>query len=213
MSLNAHIEHTLLRANASPQEIDVLCDEAIEHGFAGVCVNPAFVPRAVQRVGGRCRVVSVVGFPLGAGSLASDVAEARWLVDQGVDELDLVVPISAACAGDFGEVKRRVVAVREIASDVTLKVILETGYFAHDALLRLAQEVLQARPDYLKTSTGFGPAGALVEEVEALKALCGNRALVKASGGIRTAAHAQALLAAGASRLGTSSGVAIVRTA
>jgi deoxyribose-phosphate aldolase len=209
--LKAHIEHTLLRANASPQEIDVLCDEALEQGFVGVCVNPAFVPRVVQRIGGRCRVVSVVGFPLGAGSEASDVAEARWLVDQGADELDLVVPISSACSGAFDDVQRRVVAVRTVASSVTLKVILETGYFAHDALLRLAQEVLAAGPNYLKTSTGFGPKGALVEEVEALKALCGDRALVKASGGIKTAAQAKVLLAAGASRLGTSSGVAIAR--
>ncbi len=211
MSLHAHIEHTLLRANATPEEIDALCDEALAHAFVGVCVNPTFVPRAVARVDGRVRVVSVVGFPLGAGSEASDVAEAEWLLKQGAQEVDMVVPISAACAGQWSEVRGRVLAVRAATQGATLKVILETGYFSPPSLERLAHEVLAAEPDYLKTSTGFGPKGAEVGEVAALREWCGERAKVKASGGIRTAAEARALLDAGAERLGTSRGVAIVQ--
>ena len=205
------IEHTLLKADATPHAIEALCDEALQFGFAGVCVNPAYVPLARARLVERSRVVSVVGFPLGASSEAADVCETKWLVSHGVDEIDMVVPVGLALAGRLDQVTARVRAVREAASGVVLKVILETGYFDSEPLRRLAAAALEAAPDYLKTSSGYGPRGATVEDVELLVSVGDGHTRVKASGGIRTLDAARALLAAGASRLGTSSGASMAR--
>jgi len=204
------VEQTLLKADATEADVAALCDGALQHGFAGVCVNPLHVPFVARRVSGRVKVVSVVGFPLGAGSEVSDVAEARWLVDDGADEIDMVVPIGLAKAEQWAAVRGRVAAVRDVTRGRVLKVILETGYFDRSALSRLANVVLEVGVDYLKTSTGFGPRGASVADVQLLREVASGSALVKASGGIRDLETARAMLAAGASRLGTSAGAAIV---
>lgn len=211
MSLALSIEHTVLRADATSADVDVLCTEALEYGFVGVCVNPIHVPRAARALGGSCLVVSVVGFPLGAGSEASDVAETAWLVSNGADEIDLVIPIGLARAAEWDAVTRRVRAVRVAAEGRPLKVILETGLFTPNELERVCAAVMEAEPAYLKTSTGFGPRGASVEDVQLLVRCSAGRAQVKASGGIRVLEDARALLAAGATRLGTSRGVELVR--
>lgn len=206
MDLARSIEQTRLAANTTEAQIDELCSQALEWGFGGVCVNPAFVPRVARAVDGRVRVVSVVGFPLGSGSEASDLAEATWLVENGADEIDMVVPLAAACAGDYRGVETRVAAVRRVVDQRVLKVILETCYFDPAQLTSLARSVLGAGPDYLKTSTGFGPGGATVADVRLLAQLGQGSCLVKASGGIRSLSTARQMLTAGASRLGTSSG-------
>jgi deoxyribose-phosphate aldolase len=187
-----------------------LCDEAVEYGFAGVCVAPIHVPQAVTRLAGRAAVVSVVGFPLGAGSEASDVAEAVWLVEHGASEIDMVIPIGFARAGLLELVTRRVKAVRAASRGAVLKVILETGYFEPLALSSVARAALEGEPDFLKTSTGFGPRGASVADIVTLRECGGRGVRIKASGGIRTLAGARELVAAGAIRLGTSSGVALI---
>jgi deoxyribose-phosphate aldolase len=204
------VEHTLLRPEATPDQVDRLCDEAVLHGFFGICVAPLYVARAARRLDGSAPVVvTVVGFPLGASVPAVTAAEAHRAAADGAAELDLVIPIGLALAGDLDAVRRTVAEVREAIPDRVLKVILETGHFAPAALRALARAVLAAGPDLLKTSTGFGPRGASVEDV-ALLAACGEgRVGVKASGGIRTLALARALVDAGATRLGTSSGPAI----
>jgi deoxyribose-phosphate aldolase len=210
VNIAASIEQTVLKADATPADVAALCDGAIEHGFVGVCVNPVYVPLAVSRVAGRSSVVSVVGFPLGAGSEHSDVAESSWLVDSGADEVDLVIPIGLAKAAQWGEVARRIAKVREATRGRVLKVILETGYFDTAQVTELARVALAEGVDYLKTSTGFGPRGASVADVQLLHQLAAETARVKASGGIRDLATARAMLDAGATRLGTSAGVNIL---
>lgn len=211
MELARHIEHTLLRADATASDVAKLCDEALAHGFVGVCVNPVHVPLVGARLSGGAVVVSVVGFPLGAGSARADLAEAEWLLSHGCQELDWVVPIGLARDGRWDEVAARTRALREATRGAVLKVILETGYFEPEALERLCGSVLEGAPDFLKTSTGFGPRGASVDDVLRLTRASGGQVSVKASGGIRTLEQARELLRAGASRLGTSSGVSLMR--
>ena len=209
--LNQIIEHTLLRANATAAEIEQLCVEAIVHRFHGVCVGPCHVARAHRVLtGSPVRVVSVASFPLGASTPTQAACEAAQSVAQGAAEIDLVIPIGEAVAGSLEAVVHSVATVRTAVPTATLKVILETGHFSPEQLERLAAAVLDAGPEFLKTSTGFGPRGATVDDVALLVRVVGDRAEVKAAGGIRTAAQASALHAAGATRLGTSSGVAIV---
>ena len=205
------IEHTLLTAAATPGEIAQLCREAAEHGFHGVCVNPILVPLAAgELLGASPCVVSVVAFPLGATVPAVAAAAARQAVADGATEIDMVIPVGLALVGDDAAVTRSVTAVREAIPGQTLKVILETGHFPAERIVALGRLAVAAGADFLKTSTGFGPRGATVEDVRLLVEAAEGRAGVKAAGGIRSAEAARALLEAGASRLGTSAGVAIV---
>ena len=213
MNLRAALEHTLLRADARPSDVDDLCRQVLEFELLGACVNPLFVPRAVGLLGGRARVISVVGFPLGANSEIADVVQARWLVEQGAHEIDMVIPVGLALAGELGAVTERVRAVRAVTREVILKVILETGYFEAEELKAVSLAVLEAEPDFLKTSTGMGPRGASVEDVRRLVEWAKGEAQVKASGGIRSLQAARAMLDAGATRIGTSSSVSIVQEA
>jgi deoxyribose-phosphate aldolase len=205
------IEHTLLRASATPADVERLAHEALAHGFAGVCIHPLYAARAKSLVrGSEVRVVCPVGFPLGA-SLPEVVAhEAERAVRDGADEIDMVIPLGLASAGELRAVTQAVATVRRAVPSHVLKAILETGLFEPSALEAVARAALRGGPDFLKTSTGFGPRGATVEDVKLLVAWASGQAKVKASGGIRTTRDAELLLAAGASRLGTSAGVAIV---
>jgi deoxyribose-phosphate aldolase len=205
------IEHTLLRQSATRADVACLCDEALQYGFHGVCVNPLFVADASARLrGSAVSVVSVVAFPLGASVVDVAVREAERAMADGASELDLVLPVGLALARQYAAVYRFTAAVREATRAATLKVILETGHFSPGQLGELVPYVLESGADFLKTSTGFGPRGASVEDVRLLLRLAAGRAQVKAAGGIRCASDARALLAAGASRIGTSRGVAIV---
>ncbi len=208
--LAGYIEHTLLRADATPAAVERLCDEAIEWGLLGVCVAPLHVARAAARLGSEGpRVVTVVGFPLGATVPEVMATEARRAVADGAAEIDMVIPIGLGLAGELDAVRAAVATVRAAVPERALKVILETGHFAPEPLRALAREVIAAQPDFLKTSTGFGPSGATVADVALLVECGGGRVGVKAAGGIRTAADARALVAAGATRIGTSNGAAI----
>ena len=211
LELAKYIDHTLLKPTATPPDIEQLCREADEHYFYAVCVNPAFVPVAKKALGASpVRVAAVIGFPLGANASQVKAAEAALAVAQGADELDMVIPVGLALAGDWQAVTADVRAVREAAPGAVLKVILETGYLSEEQIRRAAEAVLAGGADYLKTSTGFGPRGASLEDVRLLAEVAGGRAKVKAAGGIRSREDAWKMIEAGASRLGTSSGVALV---
>lgn len=204
------IEHTLLSPTARPAQIEQLCAAALDHGFAGVCVNPCYVALARRTLGSALCVVSVVSFPLGASDARTAAFEAEHARAAGADELDLVAPLWLAAAGEFSAAARFVGEVRRAVPDATLKVILETGCFEPGTVRELAGAALDAGADYLKTSTGFGPRGASVEDVRLLAEVARGRARIKASGGIRTYEQAAALVLAGAARIGTSRGVEIV---
>ena len=210
--LAGYIDHTLLKPEATPADIDRLVEEALDHYLYAVCVNPAFVPQVMAKKGDApLRVAAVVGFPLGANAPEIKAQEAALAVAQGADEIDMVIPIGRARAGDLAAVEAEVRAVRRAAPGAVLKVILETGFFTPEEIRALAEAAIKGGADFLKTSTGFGPRGATLEDVRLLREVAGDRAKVKASGGIRDKKTAWAMIEAGADRIGTSSGVKLVR--
>jgi deoxyribose-phosphate aldolase len=206
MRLARYVEHTLLRADATPADVERHCLEAVEHGLFAVCVSPVYVASARRWVGDAAGVVAVAGFPLGTSTSATKADEARRAVADGAKEVDMVMAIGLARSADWAAVRADVLAVRQAVPDAVLKVILETGYFDEAAIRRAAEAAVEAGADFLKTSTGFGPRGATVEDVHILLGVAAGRAQVKASGGIRTAAQARAMIEAGATRIGTSNG-------
>ena len=208
----ATIEHTLLKPEATRRDIETVCDEAVNHGFAAVCVMPVYVNLAKGRLAGKAvKVVTPIGFPLGAQSSAVKAYEARAAVAAGAAELDMVLQVGALKTGDYDAVRRDIAAVVEAAEGRPVKVILETALLSDAEIERACRLAEEAGARFVKTSTGFGPGGATVHHVALMRRIVGGRLGVKASGGIRTAEAALAMLEAGADRLGTSSGTAIVR--
>lgn len=208
----ARIDHTLLRPEATPDQIKQLCAEAREYGFAAVCVNPAYVPLAARILeGSRVKVCTVIGFPLGATSTLVKVVEARDALAGGAKELDMVLNLGALKAGDKGRVQEDIRAVVEAAHPwATVKVILETGLLTETEIALACRLASEAGADYVKTSTGFGPRGASLEDVRLMRREAAPGVKVKAAGGIRNWETAVAMLQAGADRLGTSASVQIV---
>ncbi len=202
------IDQTVLRPEATPQEIDELCERAAQSGFANVCVNPWHVPRCAALLKGcRVGVCTVVGFPLGANTTEVKRREAEKACDDGASELDMVMNIGQFLAGHQAGVAADIEAVVQAASGQALvKVILETGLLTDDQKVAACELVMSSGAAFVKTSTGFGPGGATVHDVALMRSTVGSSMGVKASGGIRTAAQALGLVGAGASRLGTSAG-------
>jgi deoxyribose-phosphate aldolase len=209
--LAPYIDHTLLRPDAVHRDIERLCEEAAHHSFATVCVNSAHVPLCTALLA-NCQVpvAATVGFPLGAASTHAKTAEAAKAVSEGAGELDMVCSISALKQGNRRVFVDEIRRVLEAADGGTLKVILETCLLEDHEKQRGAEWTRESGAAFVKTSTGFGSGGATLDDVRLLRAAVGPDFGVKASGGIRDAAAADAMIAAGASRLGTSSGVAIV---
>ncbi|EMT50754.1 MULTISPECIES: deoxyribose-phosphate aldolase [Brevibacillus] len=211
MKLNKYIDHTLLKPDATAAMIDKLCAEAREHDFASVCVNPYWVKRSAELLAGTdVKVCTVIGFPLGANSTAAKAAETRDAIANGATEVDMVLNIGALKSGDLEAVKQDVAAVKEACGDVLLKVILETGLLTEEEKVTACKLCVEAGADYVKTSTGFGPGGATVEDIALMRKTVGPEVGVKASGGVRDRAAALAMIEAGATRIGASSGIAIV---
>jgi deoxyribose-phosphate aldolase len=210
------IDHTLLKADVTHEHIVMLCAEARRFGFAAVCVNSYWVPLAFREVGDdRIAVCTVAGFPLGASSTAAKVAEAGEAVDNGAREIDMVINIGALRSGDSKAVKRDIEAVVEEChrGGAITKVILETALLTDsqkEAACRIAKD---AGAEYVKTSTGFGPSGATVHDVELMRRVVGPLMGVKASGGIRTLRDLEQMVEAGATRIGASASVQIVGAA
>ncbi|KIX84370.1 deoxyribose-phosphate aldolase [Thermus filiformis] len=212
MDLASFIDHTLLKPTATPSEILKAAQEAVQHRFFGLCIPPSYVPLAREALAGSpVRLVTVVGFPLGYQAKEVKALEAAWAHAQGAEEVDMVVHLGQAKSGGFAYVQEEVRAVRQAVPRATLKVILETGHFTPEELVPLAEAAIAGGADFLKTSTGFGPRGASLEDVRLLSEVARGRAQVKAAGGIRDPQTAWEMIRAGATRLGTSSGVALVQ--
>lgn len=207
------IDHTLLFPDATRGAIDRLCDEALRHRFAAVCVHGVHVARCAGRLAGSgIAVCSVVAFPLGACAPQVKAFEARAALEDGARELDMVLDIGALRSGDDELVTREIALVVEAARErgALVKVILETALLSHAEKIHACRLAENAGADYVKTSTGFGPGGATVEDVALLRSCVAPRMGVKAAGGVRTARLARALLAAGATRIGSSASVALI---
>jgi deoxyribose-phosphate aldolase len=210
--LAAYIDHTLLRPDTSQAQIEKLCAEAREHKFFSVCINGSWVAAARHFLNGSdVKVVSTVGFPLGA--MAGDVKrfEAETAVDDGAHEIDVVLNIARLKAGDDKYVFREICDVVEADDERTVKVILETCLLTDAEKIRACKLVVDSGAHFVKTSTGFSTAGATIADVKFLRETVGPKFGVKASGGIRDAQTALAMIEAGATRLGTSSGIAILK--
>ena len=211
--LGRFIDHTLLKPEATPADIDRLCDEALEYGFAAVCVNPAWVRRAAARLrGSQVQVASVVGFPLGANAPEIKAMEARRALRDGAREIDMVINVGALKAGDYDAVRddiRRVAdACREVGA--LCKVIIEAALLSDEEKIVASRLAQQAKAHFVKTSTGFGPGGAEVFDVGLMREAVGPGMGIKAAGGIKTAEQVQEMIEAGATRVGASAGVSIV---
>ncbi|MBN1551954.1 deoxyribose-phosphate aldolase [bacterium] len=209
--LGKYIDHTLLKPEATTEDIDKLCKEAIQYKFAAVCVNPVHVQRAVKNLDGSgIPVAAVVGFPLGAVTATIKAAETREAVLKGAREIDMVLNIGALKAGDYKLIYDEIKAVVEAAGTNPVKVILETSLLNADQKIAACVLSKAAGATFVKTSTGFGPGGATVEDVALMRRIVGPEMGVKASGGIRDEKTAQEMVSAGASRIGASASVAIV---
>lgn len=203
------VDHTLLRPEATAADILRLADQAAACHFGAVCVNGEWVSLAVERLAGQAvRTATVVGFPLGASGTAAKVAETRIAVSSGADEIDMVMSLGWALAGDWGQVRTEIAEVVAAAEGRLVKVILESAALSAAEIERGAEVAVAAGAGMVKTSTGFHPAGgATLDAVRLIRRAVGGRAGVKASGGVRTAEEARQMLLAGADRLGTSSAV------
>jgi deoxyribose-phosphate aldolase len=213
-TLAAVIDHTLLKPDATSDQVENLCDEAIRYRFACAMVNPIWVPAAVSVLSGTgIPVGAVIGFPLGASLVSALRQEAAAVICLGAREVDMVIPIGQLKSGHHHAVHHAIHAVADVAHrhGALLKVILETALLSVEEKLRAAEIAIQAGADFLKTSTGFASGGATPADVALLRGVAGARSGVKASGGIRSLADVRALLEAGATRIGASSSVAIVR--
>ncbi|TKW64571.1 MAG: deoxyribose-phosphate aldolase [Gemella sp.] len=212
MGLNKYIDHTILKATASNADVQKLCAEAIEHKFYSVCVNGCYVADAKHLLQGTdVKVAAVVGFPLGAMTTAAKVFEAKEAVENGASEIDMVINVAKLKDGEFEYVENEIRQIKEAIGDNVLKVIIETCYLTDEEKVKACELSLAAKADFVKTSTGFGTDGATYEDVKLMKSVVGDNAKVKASGGVRDKETAQKYINLGAERLGTSSGIDIVK--
>lgn len=212
MSMNQYIDHTLLKAQATRSEIERLCQEAKKYQFMSVCVNPYWVAYANELLHDTSvKVCTVIGFPLGANTSSVKAFEAKEAVKTGADEVDMVINVGLVKDGLWEQVQADIKAVVDAAKPALVKVIIETCLLEHDEIVNSCQAAQQAGADFVKTSTGFSTGGATVDDVALMRQTVGPDMGVKASGGIHTFEEAQALIEAGASRLGASKGVAIVQ--
>jgi deoxyribose-phosphate aldolase len=206
------IDHSLLKPDATKEEIRKLCEEGKKYGFVSVCINPVWVNFCSDLLkGSSVRICTVSGFPLGANKPEVKAKEAETAIKEGAFEIDMVANIGALKSGDFKLVEEDIKAVRSaIGKEKILKVIIETAILTNEEKIKATQIIMACGADFVKTSTGFGYPGATVEDVRLLKKVVGDKIRIKASGGIRDYETALKLIEAGASRIGTSSGVKIV---
>lgn len=208
------IDHTLLKPEATPAQVEKLCAEAAEYHFASVCVNPVYIPLAARLLDGTgVKVCCVVGFPLGAIAPEQKAAEAASCAAMGAGELDMVIHVGAAKAGDWALVQRDIAGVVKAAAGRTVKVIIETCLLTDEEKVKACEAAKAAGADFVKTSTGFSTGGATTHDIALMRKTVGPEMGVKASGGIRDYATAMAMIEAGANRIGASAGIEIVAAA
>lgn len=212
-TMASYIDHTLLKPEATEEQVLVLCAEARKHNFYSVCINSSYVRLAARALqGSAVKVCAVVGFPLGATTTATKAFEAREAVANGASEIDMVIHVGALKSGNDQYVADDIAAVVEAAGGNIIKVIIETGLLTDQEKISACRLAEQAGAHFVKTSTGFGPGGATIADVQLMRETVGLHLGVKASGGVRTPEAARQMIEAGATRIGTSSGIAIVES-
>ena len=211
--LASKIDHTLLRPETTSEKVKTLCLEAIEYGFAAVCIPPFFVSQAINFLGeSEVKLATVIGFPFGYSHSLIKVEEAKRAMEDGADELDVVMNFGAFFSGNDKEVLKEIQSITQLANlkHKTVKWIIETGILSEEEIKRACILAVKAEVDYVKTSTGFNGGGATVEVVKLLRSVLPKKILIKASGGIKTREQALELIRVGADRIGTSSSLQII---
>ena len=204
-----HIDHSLLKADATWEEIKAVCEEALKYATASVCIPPCYVG-CVKKAYPRLNVCTVIGFPLGYSAAEAKICEARAAMEDGADEIDMVINITDVKNGLFDKVAGEIGAIREAVGGHVLKVIVETCYLTEEEKIKLCEIVTEQKADYIKTSTGFGAAGAALSDIALFKKHIGKDVKIKASGGVKTIANLEAFIGEGCERIGTSSAVAVL---
>lgn len=205
MDIAKYIDYTLLKATATPADIEKLCKEALEYGFYSVCVNSGYVPLAAEQLkGSKVKVCTVVGFPLGAMSTQAKLYEASVALSQGAQEIDMVLNVGLFLSGNVAKVLDEIALLKQETGDRVLKVIIETCYLNDDQKRLASQVCVDAGADFVKTSTGFGTGGATLADVQLIREVVGDRAKIKASGGIRDKQTALQYISLGVDRIGAS---------
>lgn len=199
-----HVDYTLLKAYATWEDIQHLCDEAISFGTASVCAPPCYIKRIHDTYKDKLNICTVIGFPLGYSVTAAKIAEAEQAIADGASELDMVINIADVKNGDYEAVENEIRALKAVAGDKILKVIVETCYLTEEEKIAVCHAVTNAGADYIKTSTGFGTGGATLEDIKLFKANVGDNVKIKAAGGVRTMEDMVAFLNEGCDRIGAS---------
>jgi len=205
-----YVDHTLLAATATWEEITALCDDAIHYKTASVCIPPSFIKRVYDKYGDTLAICTVIGFPLGYSCLEAKKCEIEKATQEGASELDVVINIGDAKAKNFDKITAELAALKKVSGNKILKVIIECCYLSEDEKIALCKCVTNSGADYIKTSTGFGTGGATIEDIQLFKAHIGPNVKIKAAGGMRTKADFIAFINEGCSRLGTSSAVKVL---
>lgn len=212
MNYNKMIDHTVLKADTPLETVKRICDEAMEYGFASVCINPCHVAYCADYLkDSDVNVCTVIGFPLGANTSAVKAFETKDAIANGADEIDMVMNIGALKDKNYDLVRDDVKAVVEAANGTLVKVILETCLLTEDEIKKACELCVEAKADYVKTSTGFSTRGATIEDVRIMREAVHGKAKVKAAGGVRTPEDMVKIVAAGADRIGTSAGCSLVK--
>ncbi|MDR2900471.1 MAG: deoxyribose-phosphate aldolase [Treponema sp.] len=206
----SHVDHTLLKPFASWEEIKKLCDEAVAHKTASVCVPPTYVKRISEAYGNNLVICTVIGFPLGYSTTAAKLMEAKTAIEEGTSEIDMVINITDVKNKRFVQIEDEITAIKKECSNHILKVIIETCYLTDEEKITLCGIVTDAGADYIKTSTGFGTGGALMADIELFKKHIGSSVKMKAAGGVKTREDLEAFINAGCDRIGTSSALALL---
>lgn len=211
MKLAKYIDHTLLKADATSEQIAKLCKEAIEHDFMSVCINPSYISLAKELLKDTdVKVCTVIGFPLGQMTTAAKVFETKDAIEKGADEIDMVINIAKLKDGDLAYVTEEIAQIKKACQDKILKVIIETCLLNDEEKCQACECILNAHADFVKTSTGFSTAGATFHDVALLKETVKDKCLVKAAGGVKTHKDFIEMIRLGADRIGTSSGVKLL---
>lgn len=205
-----HIDHTLLKAFATWEDIQKICEEALKYQTASVCIPPCYIKPIKETYGDQVNICTVIGFPLGYSVTAAKIAEAQQAIADGASEVDMVVNISDVKNGYFDKVHEEIASIKNTVGNKILKVIIETCYLTEAEKIKLCEIVTAAGADYIKTSTGFGTGGATIEDIKLFKAHIGPNVKMKAAGGVKSVADLEMFLEAGCDRIGTSSAVALL---
>ena len=206
-----HVDHTLLKAFASWEDIKALCEEAIAYQTASVCIPPTYIKRVREEYKEDITICTVVGFPLGYSTKEAKVAEVKQALLDGVDEVDMVINISDVKNKDYKKVTEEIKTLKETVGEKILKVIIETCYLNEEEKIAMCKAVTEAGADFIKTSTGFGSGGATLEDVKLFKEHIGEKVRIKAAGGVKSVEDMENFLNAGCDRIGTSSAVALIK--